>query len=323
MAREVADERPVRCAAVQSAGRRRRLAPSGGAHIQRVRDNPRRAPTTTAPPRNGSLGLATVAWLVLFTVLFGVVLIRSFVLGRPEVVILHVGPLTLAPFGPLVSLGVLFGIHQMHRWAERFALDWDGIFSAVGWMLLVGFVGSHLLDVALYRPEDFFDWRVLLDFRSDYSSFGGVLCGGVAAAIAFRRAGVPVLQGMECTLYGFTGGWLFGRLACFTVHDHPGVPTSFPLGVEIGGTVRHDLGFYELLYTIVVFGVLEWTTRRRRYDGYVVAIVATSYAPVRFALDFLRIRDATYGGLTPAQWACIPLLAIGLHYVARARRAKA
>ena len=52
----------------------------------------------------------------------------------------------------------------------------------------------------------------------------------------------------------------------------------------------------------------------RRSDGYVVAMVATSYAPVRFALDFLRVRDATYAGLTPAQWACIPLLALGVWF---------
>jgi prolipoprotein diacylglyceryltransferase len=90
-------------------------------------------------------------------------------------------------------------------------------------------------------------------------------------------------------------------------------------GVAIDGVKRHDLGFYELLYTIVLFAVVLVTTRRRRYDGYVAAVAATSYAPVRFALDFLRVRDATYAGLTPAQWACFPLLALGLYFVARGR----
>jgi len=289
--------------------------------IERVRDSVRRRPAAAAPPDEASYGPGTVAWLATFSALFVFLLVRNFGLREPELGTLRLGPLTIAPFGPLVSLGVLFGIHQMHRWADRFGLAWDRVFAAVGWMLVVGFVGSHVLDVALYRPDDFFEWDVLLDFRRDYSSFGGVLCGGLAAWLAFRHGGVPVLRGIECTLYGFTGGWLFGRLACFAVHDHPGVRTTSPLGIEIGGAVRHDLGFYELLYTMVVFAILEWTTRKRRYDGYVIAVVATSYAPVRFALDFLRIRDATYGGLTPAQWACLPALAIGLYWVARGVRA--
>src|SRR3569832_921759 len=59
--------------------------------------------------------VATALWLALFTLLFAVVLVRNFVLGASEIGLLHVGPLVLAPFGPLVSLGVLFGIHLMHR----------------------------------------------------------------------------------------------------------------------------------------------------------------------------------------------------------------
>jgi phosphatidylglycerol:prolipoprotein diacylglycerol transferase len=266
--------------------------------------------------------VATALWLALFTLLFALLLVRNFVLGASEIGLVHVGPLVLAPFGPLVSLGVLFGIHLMRRWADRYGLVWEDVFAAVGWMLVVGFVGSHVLDVALYRPQQFFDPAVLLDFRSDYSSFGGFVCGGLAAAIAFRRHGVPLLRGMECTLYGFIGGWLFGRLACFSVHDHPGLETTFALGVPIGGVVRHDLGFYELLYTIVLFVAAQIGTRERRPDGWLVAVAATSYAPVRFALDFLRVRDATYAGLTPAQWACIPLLALGLVFVARLRTAR-
>ena len=270
-----------------------------------------------ATPRGRDVG--TALWLALFAALFVVLLVRNFVLGAAEIGVLHVGPLTLAPFGPLVSLGVLFGIHLMRDWADRFGLPWEDVFAAVGWMLVVGFVGSHVFDVALYRPHDFFELDVLLDFRSDYSSFGGFLCGGVAAAVAFRSHHVPLLRGMECTLYGFIGGWLFGRLACFSVHDHPGLETSFALGVPIGGAVRHDLGFYELLYTIGLFVVVRLGTRTHRPDGWVVAVAATSYAPVRFALDFLRVRDATYAGLTPAQWACIPLLVLGLAFVARVR----
>ena len=267
--------------------------------------------------------VATALWLALFTTLFAALLVRNFVLGASEIGLVHLGPVTLAPFGPLVSLGVLFGIHLMHRWADRFGLVWEDVFAAVGWMLVVGFVGSHVLDVALYQPQRFFEPSVLLDFRSDYSSFGGFVCGGVTAAIAFRRHGVPLLRGLECTLYGFIGGWLFGRLACFSVHDHPGLETTFPLGVPMGGVVRHDLGLYELLYTVVLFAVVRLGTRVRRPDGWVVAVAATSYAPVRFALDFLRVRDATYAGLTPAQWACIPLLAIGLVFVVRVRAARA
>ena len=58
------------------------------------------------------------------------------------------------------------------------------------------------------------------------------------------------------------------------------------------------------------------------------------YAPLRFCLDFLRERagtsvghsllasgDARYFGLTPAQWGCLPLFALGVALLRRARGA--
>ena len=63
------------------------------------------------------------------------------------------------------------------------------------------------------------------------------------------------------------------------------------------------------------FGIL--VAQRGRASGWYVVATCILYAPVRFALDFLRIENATggdprYGGLTPAQWACGGLLLFGL-----------
>jgi len=61
-------------------------------------------------------------------------------------------------------------------------------------------------------------------------------------------------------------------------------------------------------------------------------VACLSYAPVRFALDFLRERsagagdvhgaiDPRYGYLTPAQWECFLLLALGIVLLRRLQRA--
>jgi phosphatidylglycerol:prolipoprotein diacylglycerol transferase len=61
-------------------------------------------------------------------------------------------------------------------------------------------------------------------------------------------------------------------------------------------------------------------------------VACLSYAPVRFALDFLRERsavaddvhgaiDARYAYLTPAQWECFLLLGLGIVLLRRLQRA--
>jgi hypothetical protein len=43
--------------------------------------------------------------------------------------------------------------------------------------------------------------------------------------------------------------------------------------------------------------------------GTFLASFIALYMPIRFALDFLRVGDARYFGLTPAQWVAMVLFA--------------
>src|SRR5262249_30628801 len=128
----------------------------------------------------------------------------------------------------------------------------------------------------------------------------------------------------DAVALGLAVGWIFGRTGCFTAHDHPGVRSSFFLAVRYPGGARLDLGLLELLFTIVMTVILFVYARKPRVPGRVIGLFATMSAPVRFGLDFLRATDYTaeradqrYAGLTPAQWGCIALLAVGVWLLRR------
>ena len=53
----------------------------------------------------------------------------------------------------------------------------------------------------------------------------------------------------------------------------------------------HDLGLYELLFTIVMTVILFAYNRKPRPPGRIIALAALMYAPARFVLDFLRATD--------------------------------
>jgi phosphatidylglycerol:prolipoprotein diacylglycerol transferase len=117
---------------------------------------------------------------------------------------------------------------------------------------------------------------------------------------------------------GLVIGWVFGRLGCTLVHDHIGTPSSFPLAIRFPGGARHDLGFYELLYTVLVLvpAVLV-LGRRARPPGASIVVLALLYAPARFLGDFLRQTDlpgadARFFGLTGAQYGCVVLAAVAV-----------
>ena len=259
------------------------------------------------------LARQTILWLSAFAVLFGYFLLRYVVLKLPVLPPYPVGPFTFNTFGPLVALGILFGIHLTRQWCRHFALAWPTMQVGVTWVLCGGFVMAHVMAMGESSPASLFNPRELLALRSEFSSFGGFLGSTLAALYFCQKRALAVRPTIDCLLYAFIGGWLFGRLGCFSVHDHPGGITALPTGVFMWGGLRHDLGFYELVYTVVLFTAITVAMRRRkRFDGFVIAVTATSYPLVRFCLDFLRMNDTTYAGLTLAQWGCIPLFVLGV-----------
>lgn len=276
----------------------------------------------------------------------------------------QLGPLTVHPFGVLVALAVLVGTRLATRRARQRGLDVAELHSFVTWMLVAGFVGGHVIDALLYRPEQMAaDPIRLLFLWEGQGSFGGFI-GALLGTLAWRRFEIargrttrvgtipvvrlrdvprPILPFVDVILAVFPVAWSFGRLGCAIAHDHPGIRASSdaifavaygavdgadvvrgPLGIELrhGDAPRWDLGTLELVFSLLLAAAFALTWRRRLPRGFYVAATAIAYAPARFALDFLRARDsihadARYASLTPAQWACVALLAFGLIFTAR------
>lgn len=162
---------------------------------------------------------------------------------------------------------------------------------------------------------------------------------------------MPILPFADLILSVFPVAWAFGRSGCSVVHDHPGMKAeagsllavafgraervqkiaSFGTGdleLRWGNAPQFDLGLLELMFTIILATMLALTWRKKLTTGSYVAATALCYAPVRFAMDFLRVRDVEqadprYGALTPAQWSCVGLFVFGLVMVARVRQIKA
>lgn len=79
-----------------------------------------------------------------------------------------------------------------------------------------------------------------------------------------------------------------------------------------------DLGLIELIfYIFLICGIaaLAYGKKPRR-DSTILAVWFISYAPVRFLLDYLRVWDKRYFGLTPGQYLCICMFLIGVYFYA-------
>jgi phosphatidylglycerol:prolipoprotein diacylglycerol transferase len=250
---------------------------------------------------------------------------RHFIRGFPD------EPLSIKPFGTLVVIGIYVGAHLAARQARRMKLDQDRLSSFITWGIFAGFIGGHVLDTIFYYPRQVLsDPLSLLRLWDGLSSFGG-FTGGLIGVLLWRwRKGQRILPYADAVLSSFPAAWMFGRAGCSVAHDHPGIPSDLWLAVRYPGGGRLDLGFLEFCYTILIVIAFALLRRTPRPTGFYIAAVCIAYAPVRFLLDFLRVRtgaglafgaiDPRYAGLTPAQWACFGLLGFGVYMFFRVLR---
>ena len=235
-----------------------------------------------------------------------------------------IGSIPIHLFGVLVAIGVIVGDRIVVAEGKKRGLEEQDVRFLNARIVIGGFIMAHLVSVIFYFPERIKENPlVLLNVWSGLSSFGGFLGAFLAFLYYTKKEKIPRLAYADSVALGLSVGWIFGRAGCSTAHDHPGRHTSFFLSVnypkqtafDFAGP-RHDLGFDELLFTIVMTLVLFRYAKKPRPPGHVIGLAALMYAPVRFGLDFLRATDVAlpdqrYGGLTPAQWACLATMVLG------------
>jgi phosphatidylglycerol:prolipoprotein diacylglycerol transferase len=239
---------------------------------------------------------------------------------------LSLGPVTIQSFGVLSALGILTATALAQRAARQLGRDPQVIldYSVVG--VLAGVVGGHLAHLLFYHPEELSDpWR-LLKLWEGLSSMGGLLGAIVAAAIWFRAKKIPFRDYSDAFALGMAPGWGIARVGCFTVHDHPGVHTSFFLAVRFPDGPRHDLGLYEAIVLFALGGLLWALHRRGVLRGRLMPLLGLLYGVARFFLDFLRASDVAYAdarhfGLTFAQYVSVGLVVYGATALLRGRPA--
>jgi phosphatidylglycerol---prolipoprotein diacylglyceryl transferase len=250
---------------------------------------------------------------------------------------------------------VLVSLRRVSLWAPGTApMTADQAERLLTWIIVgiilggrLGFVLFYELDVYLADPLKVFQiWKGGMAFH------GGFL-GVVVASIWFcRREDIPMLRLADLLAIAVPPGLFLGRIANFINAELWGRPTDLPWGVAfpgkaaqtcegvIGVCARHPSQIYEALLEGVLLGaVLLWLGWRRgwfSYPGRLLGLFLAGYGTARFLVEFVRQPDAHFigpgnplglafqingYGLTMGQVLSLPMIAAGLWFLARARRA--
>ncbi|MFC1511517.1 prolipoprotein diacylglyceryl transferase, partial [Candidatus Margulisiibacteriota bacterium] len=110
-------------------------------------------------------------------------------------------------------------------------------------------------------------------------------------------------------------GIAIGRVGCFLNGCCFGLPTKLPWGMVFPfgslahsyfpGEHLHPTQLYSSLGGLVIFLLIVWLYRQKKYDGHIFLWWLIFYSIYRFLVEFLRYSPMHWLGLTPSQWIVV------------------
>tara|TARA_R110002074_G_scaffold73425_3_gene168587 strand:+ start:4018 stop:4965 length:948 start_codon:yes stop_codon:yes gene_type:complete len=221
------------------------------------------------------------------------------------------------------------------------------------WVILGVILGGRLGYVLFYQPGFYLSnpMQILKLWQGGMSFHGGVI-GVITAAFYYTiRYRIPKMSTGDMICLGLAPGLFLGRIANFINAELWGRATDVPWAVafptdaaqfcpEVAGIcARHPSQLYEALLEGLVLGaLLVWMAWRRgalKREGLICGTFLAGYGIARFAVEFVRQPDAQFitdgnplglawqiggYGLTMGQILSLPMIAVGLILIVRARR---
>jgi phosphatidylglycerol:prolipoprotein diacylglycerol transferase len=140
-------------------------------------------------------------------------------------------------------------------------------------------------------------WIFSLFYKKfSFSHMADILAPGIILAQAIGRVG--------CTL----NGCCYGKptdLPWAIVYTNPN--TNGPIGIPV-----HPTQIYEIIYNLIVFGILLFLRKRLKPDGSLFLVYLTLYSIWRLGIDFIRDGTPFLFGLHQAQVISIIVLLIAV-----------
>jgi phosphatidylglycerol:prolipoprotein diacylglycerol transferase len=246
-----------------------------------------------------------------------------------------IGSVEIRWYGIFIALAIVWiVIWLVWRMKKGAKLSYDTIFTAALVGIPSGVIISrllHILDniiVAKLHPElaaagqviDYTQHPGRIIGFEGLTAYGAVLGAALGVWIYCRFSRADIGYFSHIIAPAIISAQAIGRIGCLLNGCCYGVVCSLPWGITYPGFGPvHPTQLYEIIYNLIVFGVLWKLMSKVRPDGSLFLIYLALYSAWRVGIDFLRDTNPYFLGLGQAQVIGIIVLVITIPILVRRR----
>ncbi len=217
----------------------------------------------------------------------------------------RIGPFAVRSYGLMLALAFFFGLWLAIKRAQRVGVKPSQMMDMSVWGIVVGITGARLTYVAFhwnqfsdnlisiinpFGPEGFGIAGLIL--------YGGLIPGLAVGFLYMRWHQLPFWKTADAFAPSVALGIFLVRIGCFLNGCCFGKPSQLPwamvfphdspAGSVFPHTPIHPTQLYSSVYGLIIFGLLLFLERFKKFDGFTFWLLLAFYAAARFSVDFVR-----------------------------------
>jgi phosphatidylglycerol:prolipoprotein diacylglycerol transferase len=250
-------------------------------------------------------------------------------------ILLQLGGITVYSYGFMLALAFITGTYLAQRRARREGVSAQLVFDLIFYALVSSIIGARAFFVAV--NWDYYAHNVLEIFKlweGGLVFYGGFIVAFLVVMVFLRAHRLPVMKIADIVSPSLAIGISIGRIGCFlngccygklspqwgVSYPASGNPPAFAQQLAqglIGSEAQCSLPvlptqLYESLSALVIFMILLWLEKRKRFQGVLFWVFLLLFSLYRCVIESFRYYDSNFviaGSFTVSQ-AISALLAL-------------
>jgi phosphatidylglycerol:prolipoprotein diacylglycerol transferase len=233
------------------------------------------------------------------------------------------GPFSIHWYGVLVAIGFLAGLWTAGRRAPLSGIPSEKVLDIGPWLIVGAIVGARTLYVISYWDQEFARaplGEVFMVQKGGLVYYGGLIGASLAYLVYAKVKKLPLWKVADILAPSIALGYVFGRFGCLMNGCCYGRPCDLPWAIrfpETGpnhGQPVHPTQVYDSLLNAMLYLLLAWLYRRKKFDGQIFSFYLIGFALTRSTVEMFRGDYPAYyaGWITPAHLVSAGIMVTGL-----------
>lgn len=193
----------------------------------------------------------------------------------------------------------------------KYDIKFDDIIDLSIILIPVAFICARLYYV-IFNLKSYTNVASILNIKDGgLAIYGGIIGGAIVIYIFCKKKNIKMLDLLDYIVPYLALGQAIGRWGNFINIEAYGTTTNLPwkMGVETSYGIQyvHPTFLYESICTFIIFIILTYLSKRRRFSGEITYLYLILYSFVRFFIEGLRIDSLMLGDFRISQIVSVVL----------------